>query len=107
MIFNIDSSIFIAFLIINLALGLFASRGVTTMRSFAIGDKSFSTATLVSTIIATWISGDFFIAFISDVYTEGIGFMSIFVFGNLLSFLIMGLLFIPRMGEFLGKLSIA
>ena len=57
---DIDSTIFIAFLIVNLVLGLFASRGVKTIRGFAVGDKTFSTATLVFTIVATWIGGSFF-----------------------------------------------
>ena len=61
----------------------------------------------VSTIVATWIGGSFFFTIISTAYTKGISFMSIFIFGNFLSFLIMGLLFVPRMSEFLGNLSIA
>ena len=43
------------FISYQLGLGLFASRGVKTIRGFAVGDKTFSTATLVSTIVATWI----------------------------------------------------
>ena len=55
--FNIDSIVFLAFLTINLLLGLFASRGVNTMRSFAVGDKNFSTATLVFAIVSIWGRG--------------------------------------------------
>ena len=104
---NIDSAIFIAFLAVNLIFGLIASRGVNTIRGFAVGDKTFNTATLVSTIVATWIGGSFFVTIISTAYTKGISFISIFVLGNFLSILMISLIIVPRMGEFLGKLSIA
>ena len=103
---DIDSTIFIAFLIVNLVLGLFASRGVKTIRGFAVGDK-FSTATLVFTIVATWSSGSFFIYAISESYRQGIGFISITVLGNFLGVLLVGTIFAPRMSEFIGGLSIA
>ncbi len=104
---DIDSTIFIAFLIVNLVLGLFASRGVKTIRGFAVGDKTFSTATLVFTIVATWSSGSFFISAISESYRQGIGFISITVLGNFLGVLLVGTIFAPRMSEFIGGLSIA
>lgn len=74
--FNIDSTIFVAFLIINLTLGLFASRGVNTIRDFAVGDKTFSTATLIFTIVSIWVSGEFFFTIVAESYKEGLIFMT-------------------------------
>ena len=105
--FDVDVLIFISFLIINLTLGLLASRGVSTIREYAVGDRKFNTATIVSTLAATWISGEFFFTIISESYTSGISFISVVIFGDSLGFLLVGIIFAPRMAEFLGKLSIA
>lgn len=104
---NIDIVIFIAFLAGNLIFGLWTSRGVTTLRGYAIGDKDFSTATLVATIIATWISGEIFFTGIVETYTHGASFLYICLIGDFFSLFLIGKLFAPRMTEFLGKLSIA
>lgn len=61
MIINIDSAIFIGFLLINVAFSLFYGRGITTIKEYAVGDRNFSTATIAATLVATWVSGsDFF-----------------------------------------------
>ena len=105
--FSIDIVIFIAFLVGNLAFGLWTSRGVNTLRGYAIGDKNFSTATLVATIVATWISGEFFFTSIAESYATGIGFIYTALLGDILGLFLVGSVFAPRMAEFLGKLSVA
>jgi Na+/proline symporter len=105
--FGIDVAIFIAFLAGNLIFGLWASRGVDTLRGYAIGDKNFSTATLVATIVATFASGEYFFTIVSEAYASGIGFIYTALVGEVLSLFLIGRLFAPRMAEFLGSLSIA
>ena len=105
--FSIDVAIFIAFLAGNLIFGLWASRGVDTLRGYAIGDKNFSTATLVATIVATFASGEYFFTIVSEAYASGIGFIYTALVGEVLSLFLIGRLFAPRMAEFLGSLSIA
>lgn len=107
LISNIDATIFIGFLALNLLFGLMASKGVSTMRSYSIGDKNFSTATIASTIVATWVGGDFFVTSITETYMQGLGFVVAVTLGDLLNLFIIGKFFAPRMGEFLNKLSIA
>lgn len=104
---NIDARIFIGFLALNLIFGLMASRGISTIRSYSIGNKDFSTATIASTIIATWVSGEFFFTIVSESYSKGMGFMVMMVLGDFLGIFLVGKYFAPRMGEFLDKLSIA
>lgn len=104
--FSIDSVIFIGFLVINIVLGLASSRGIKTIKEYAIGDRNFSTATIVATIIATWISGEFFYSNIYETYNLGLHAIWVAA-GDPLCFLLIGIFFAPRMGEFLGKLSIA
>ena len=57
---NIDSAIFVGFLVATLMFGLYSSRGIKTSKEYAIGDRNFSTATIAATIVATWASGSFF-----------------------------------------------
>jgi len=66
---NIDSAIFVGFLIVTLIAGLLSSRGTNNIKEYAIGNRNFSTATIVATIVATWISGDFFYVTISEAYS--------------------------------------
>lgn len=106
-IINIDAVIFLVFLAVNLVFGLRFSQGISTIREYAVGDRNFSTATIVATIVATWVSGEFFFTNIAETYTHGLHFIWITVLGDFLCLLIIGMFFAPRMGEFLGKLSIA
>ena len=102
-----DIIIFIGFLIFTLVFGLVASRGVTNIKEFAVGDRNFSTPTLITTIVATTISGATFFSVIPGVYTQGIVFIVAIGIGGFLGLLLIGIVFAPRMHEFLGKLSVA
>ena len=104
--FDINAIIFIVFLAANFIFGRWTSRGVNTLRGYAIGDKNFSTATLVATIVATWVSGGFFFTIVSETYANGAIYMTLLL-GEFLGLIFIGSLLAPRMGEFLGKLSIA
>ena len=106
MSFDIDSSIIILFLIINFSFGLFYSKGKTSLREYAIGNKNFSTGTIAATVIATCIGGGFFSGAITESYRQGLYFI-IPAMGEPLCLIIIAYFFIPRMGEFLGDLSIA
>ena len=72
MIFSVDSFIFIGFLIANVVFGLTSSHGVKNIREYAVGNRNFSTATLVATIVATWVSGEFFYSNIFETYSKGL-----------------------------------
>ncbi|MCF8462405.1 MAG: sodium:solute symporter family protein [Rickettsiaceae bacterium] len=104
--FNVESCIIIGFLIINLAIGLFSGRGVKTVKEYAIGNRNFSTSTIAATIVATWISGSALRVDMSGTYETGILYL-FSVSGSALVFLLLATIFIPRMGQFLGKNSIA
>ncbi len=104
---NLDAIVFCVFLVVNLGLGLVSSRGITTISSYALGNRNFSTAVIISTIVATWTGGHDFFNTISEVYRDGLNFIWIIVLADLLGFPIIGYFFAHRMKEFLGKLSIA
>ncbi|NDB83555.1 MAG: hypothetical protein EB127_12650, partial [Alphaproteobacteria bacterium] len=103
---NIDSAIFIGFLLLNLAAGLFYSRGVTNIREYAIGNKQFSTPAITATIVATFIGGGSFSMWTSGVYKTGLYHMLLGIC-DVLTFYVISYVVAPRCGEFLGKLSIA
>ncbi|AZL15257.1 sodium:solute symporter family protein [Rickettsiales endosymbiont of Stachyamoeba lipophora] len=104
--FNVDGLIIIVFLLINLLVGLYAGRSVATLKEYAIGNRDFTTGTLTAAIVATWISGSYFAIAVSEVYKNGLWYVTSSL-GLILYLLIIGLVFAPRMKEFLGKLSVA
>ena len=106
MSFNLDSAIFASFIALNLIFGLVFSRGIKTMKEYAVGTGNFSTLTIAATLVATWISGADFVTYVSESYQNGFYFIWA-ALGPVLYLFIMGYIFGPRMGEFLGKLSIA
>jgi len=103
---NIDSAIFIGFLAINLVFGLFAAQGIKNTREYAIGDRNFSTATITATIIATIIGGGYFSIALSETYKQGLTFILIGL-GDIISLLIIGYFFAPRISRFFGNHSVA
>jgi Na+/proline symporter len=103
---SIDIILFTAFLSLNLVLGLLAGRRVKNLREFSIGTKTFSTSTVTSTIVATWISGGFMFYALQNIYTNGLKFIIVTMAGSL-CLLFMGQVLAVRMGEFLNNLSVA
>ena len=104
--FDIDIAIVAVFLVINLAVGMYKGGNVISIRDYALGGRNFSTATLTAAIVATWIGGDNFALSLSETYSQGLRFMftSVAAMG---AFLIIGYIYVPRMQEFLGDLSVA
>ena len=104
--FDLDTTIIIGFLITNLIFGLFSGRGIKSIKEYAVGNRNFSTATIAATIIATWLAADSFSWTAIEIYKQGLYF-AIPAIGESLMFLIVAYFYAPRMGEFLGQLSVA
>ena len=103
---NIDIAIVVGFLVLTLFVGLGHGSKVKTIKDYALGGRNFSTGALVATIVATYASGSGFFITMSRTYSDGLYYM----FASLgigISFIIFSFLLVPRMGEFLGKTSIA
>ena len=100
---DVDVVIIVGFLLLNLGVGLYFGRGVRTIDDYALGAKGFSTATLTATIVATWMSGSFFVIAITETYKGALGFLlGVAYVGNLL---IMSYIFVPKVRRFIGQLS--
>ena len=106
MILNIDLTIFVVFLAVNLAVGLSYGRGIKNIREYAVGNRNFSTATIAATVIATCVGGGFFSGGIAESYRQGLYFI-IPAIGEPLALIIIGYFLAPRLAEFLGTLSVA
>jgi len=106
MFFNIDIIIVAVFLTLNLICGLLSGYGIRNIREYAIGNKNFSTATIVAAIAATWIGGSNFSITVAETHKQGIFFL-ICSLAEAVSFWLIAYFYAPRMAEFLGKLSIA
>ncbi|AVP86976.1 metal-dependent phosphohydrolase [Candidatus Phycorickettsia trachydisci] len=103
---SIDLLLFSSFLALSLILGIISSTKVHNISEYAIGNRDFSTPTLTATLIATYIGAGIFSYTLIETYRQGIYFL-IPASAESISLLIVGYILAPRMGEFLGKLSIA
>ena len=103
---HIDIAIFVAFLAINLASGLFHSRNIKSITEYAVGSRNFSTATIVATIVATWLFGSSIALNLFETIQNGLYFVVPGVADGF-SFFVVAYFYAPRMREFLGNLSVA
>ena len=102
---SLDALIFIAFLALNLVVGLSYGRKVKTLRDYAVGNKKFSTFTIVATIVATITTGSSLILYVSETYREGLSDMIAYGLGSAVSLFFVGRVG-PRVGEFMSNLSL-
>ena len=104
--FDIDTIIFLVYIAINVGVGLYLGRGVKNIKDYALGGRNFSTGTLVSTIMAAWLGGDYLFITLAQVYTTGLHY-AVACTGMAFGLLLVARVFVPRMGEFLGNISVA
>ena len=103
---NVDLSIVVLYLVVTLAVGIFAGRNVKTMKDFSVSSKVFPMSVLVSTIFATWIGADDLIGLCERVYSVGLSFLMI-TLGLSLSFLFQAYVVAPKIIRgFPNKISI-
>jgi Na+/proline symporter/signal transduction histidine kinase len=104
--FNLDISIVLVFLLLTIFVGMGHGKKIKTLEDYALGNRDFSTAALIATIVATYASGSHFMITLNRTYSNGL-YHLIASIGGALSFVILACVLVPRMREFLGKLSIA
>ncbi|XWN35606.1 MAG: sodium:solute symporter family protein [Roseivirga sp.] len=101
----INVEILVAFLIINLVIGIRAGRQVGSFRAYAVGIKAPPVAVLAATILATWVSGGTLFYVLSSTYTGGLKSIIIFT-GEAISLLFIGQVLAIRMRRFSDALSV-
>lgn len=104
---SLDAIFLIGFMLLNLLVGILSSGKVKNMREYAIGNRTFPTAVIVATIVATRIGGGDFSAIAAQSYSEGMYFILAAASGEMLAFLLIGYYLVPRMAEFFGMFTTA
>jgi Na+/proline symporter len=103
----LDILVLIIFLLANILVGLKYRGKSRSLKEYAIGDKTFSTATITATIVATWMSGSGFFYTLEYTYSTGLYYILAIIPGVTLGLLITGHIIGPRMGKFLHNVSVA
>lgn len=103
---SIDMTIVIGFLFLTLFVGLGHGQKNKNIKDYALGGRNFSTGALVATLVATWVGGGAFTTCLTKTYSDGL-FYVIASLGQIVSFIIVAFLFVPKMSKFLGKISVA
>jgi len=102
----IDFVIVVLYLVVTLAVGIFAGRNVKNMKDFSVSSKIFPTSVLVSTIFATWMGGDDLIGVSERIYSVGLAFF-VLVLGQTLSLFFHARVIAPKvLRDFSDKVSI-
>lgn len=103
---NFDVAIVVGFLAITLVVGFISSKNIDSIKKYAIGDYNFNTGTLAATLAATWIGGGFFTVTITNTYSDGLSYIILGIC-EVIAFFVLSIFVAPRIGIFLGDLSIA
>ncbi|WP_342265534.1 sodium:solute symporter family transporter [Cardinium endosymbiont of Philonthus spinipes] len=102
---NIPLFIVAAFLVLTLWVGIYFSSKQTTFREYAVGNKQFSTATLVFTVLATAYGGGGLVRSIECIHSMGLWWVVMMLLSSF-GLWVVGKLAL-RMGPFMYHLSIA
>ncbi len=104
--FQLDMPLLIvlAFFLLTLVVGYYFSRQKITFREYAVGNKQFTTATLVATVMATNWGGGGLVRTVQLVHNLGLVWV-VFMTTNQLSFWVASRLMV-RMGPFMQNLSL-
>ena len=102
----VDLMLISGFLLLTFLLGMAHGKKVKSLRDYALGSREFSTFALSATMIATYGSSSALIITWQRIYTDGFFYMvSSSCIGICL--ILIAVFIVPRMGEFLGTISIA
>ncbi|MBX9890290.1 MAG: hypothetical protein K2X94_03405 [Amoebophilaceae bacterium] len=94
------------FLIVTLCLGIYRCSYVKTLKEYAIGNKNFSTANLVATVLATTFSGAALSYDLEGAHERGIHWVLLCFLLTTFSFKLLSVL-VVRMGPFMSNISVA
>jgi SSS family solute:Na+ symporter len=100
-----SSILIIAYLFLNLFVGIWAGRGVKDMKDFAIAGKSYNAWVIFFTIAATFVGGGFTMGIAGKTYLYGLVMISGF-FGICFKEFLVAFFIAPRIAKFPDAISI-
>lgn len=101
---KIDLIIIGAYLLITLVVGIYKGRGVTTVREFAVSDKTYTTPIIVATIFTTLLGDGSTMGLTARFFILGLVFVQL-AFGEPMIKIFISELIGPRMGRFREMIS--
>lgn len=96
---NLDLTIIIAFLLINLLIGYLSSKKILSFEHFSVGHRSFSSILIFCTLSATFLGGGYTLGNANQVYAHGWVY-SFALLGFSLKEILVACFIAPRMGAF-------
>lgn len=103
--FNMELVIVFIYLFFTLGLGIIAGRKVKNFKEYAIGTRNLPTIVMGMTVSATLIGGGSSLGTSTEVFKYGI-IVILAKFGVSIGALLTAFFIVPRMGRFLGKVSV-
>ncbi|WP_243018209.1 sodium:solute symporter family transporter [Candidatus Cardinium hertigii] len=100
---NIPLFMVVTFLLLTLVVGIYFSRKTTSFQQYALGNKKFSTSTLVATVLATAYSGGGLVRNVEQVYKLGLYWIMVLTLAGFSLYIVSWLAL--RMGRFMHHLS--
>jgi len=101
----LDITVIVLYFVIALIVGLKASYGINSWRSYAVGDYDFRTTILVATIFVTWIDGFSTIGVASLLYESGVIWIIILTIGNFFNAFLTSEIIAPKIHPFHGAVT--
>lgn len=102
---NIDHIIVCIFLLINLCLGLYVGRGMSSIKDFAVGQRRYSSYAILATMSASFIGGGYTFGISEKVFRFGIVYF-LCILGVSLQQIFVAKVVAPRMGRFRKAISV-
>ncbi|MFQ3307100.1 MAG: Na+/proline symporter/signal transduction histidine kinase [Candidatus Midichloriaceae bacterium] len=102
----IDVSIVGIYLLLCVIIGLYKSTKIANIKEYALGNRNFSTFTIIATIFATFISANATLGIIGHIYELGLVF-AISLFFMPLNWLIIKLIYAKNIDKFNSCISIS
>lgn len=100
----LDHAIVVFYLLVTMAVGLYAGRNTRTLQDFAVGPRNFSTIILLTTVFASVVDAGMTVGLASSTFSVGPIFLISFL-GIVFSNINVSLFIAPRMKKFLGLIS--
>ena len=102
----LDIAIVVAYLVVNLWIGLQKKLRASTMRSFAIGDSPCSASILQISLLATFIGGTSTIGLAESTFSQGLIF-TLAMAGMSLSRILEAKIVVPKIAKYFGFLTVS
>jgi len=93
------------FLVVVFLVGLWAGRGIKSIRDYALAGKVYGTGILTITLLATQLSGRVLFIVPHQLYTDGLIRFLVSVLGVVLSALFIGRFIVPKVSKFTKSLT--